>query len=132
MSTDETSTEITETEHEIAWRRSGKHCRATETRSAPASGPAEAAPLWKPSMPVSAACWRDDGESQNDSGCLSPVDGRLGYWSKPKVQSLPVDESYAEQCEDEMNEMRRIGAAAEIQGAGRVPSTDITAIHGWV
>lgn len=38
-----------------------------------------------------------------------------------KSNRFPLMSLTQEQCEDEMSEMRRIGAAAEIQGAGRVP-----------
>ncbi len=38
-----------------------------------------------------------------------------------KSNRHPLMNLTPEQCEDEINELRRIGAAAEIQGAGRVP-----------
>ena len=93
----------------------------TVTTTATATPPAEA-PLWRP---INARQRRllgvmmEKAKTTPDAYPLSMAGLVTG--ANQKSNRAPLMNLTPEQCEDEMNEMRRIGAAAEIQGAGRVP-----------
>lgn len=138
MSTDETSTEVTELENqtEIAVEDTleesvddtvddtiaASETSPSETTPVRASAPGEAAPLWRP---INARQRRllgvmmEKAKTTPDAYPLSMAGLVTG--ANQKSNRFPLMSLSQEQCEDEINEMRRIGAAAEIQGAGRVP-----------
>ncbi len=96
-----------------------------ESPSASIAPPAPAAEAAAPWRPINARQRRllgvmmEKAKTTPDSYPLS-MSG-LVTGANQKSNRSPIMNLTQEQCEDEMNEMRRIGAAAEIQGAGRVP-----------
>ncbi len=93
---------------------------APVTATAPAA-PAETPP-WRPINPRQRrilGVMMEKAKTTPDAYPLS-MSG-LVTGANQKSNRFPLMSLTPEQCEDELNELRRIGAAAEIQGAGRVP-----------
>lgn len=117
MSTDETMPETIETENVESAELENATVAATSTATPPAE-----TPPWRPinsrqrrllGVMMEKAKTTPDAYPLSMSGLVTGAN--------QKSNRHPLMNLTPEQCEDEMNEMRRIGAAAEIQGAGRVP-----------
>ena len=130
MSTEDTIEEtIDETAEDVS------EVTAEETSEVTAAAPAAAATEAAPWRPINARQRRllgvmmEKAKTTPDSYPLSMAGLVTG--ANQKSNRYPLMSLTQEQCEDEMSEMRRIGAAAEIQGAGRVPKYRHYA-HTWL
>lgn len=134
MSTEETSLEVNEladsTETESTTEIDATETAAAEVSTevsavesaAPASASPTPAPQWRPINSRQRrllGVMMEKAKTTPDAYPLSMAGLVTG--ANQKSNRHPLMSLTPEQCEDEINELRRIGAAAEIQGAGRVP-----------